>query len=526
MNYERFSDSDKDFIQKSFKKTKDITKTAKKFAKHKRRKYTDSTRRTVSALLKRLGETPELSRLEESPDFQKAKVKKIERSKKRFIITWAQNETKIHKEFFNNIQAYAKHIDAQILVIAGRYQNPTAFSNPDKVREKDNWAKELKPYLTANRHNLHKYASVLADVKTQPTATYPLTGFQGIAGEATAILGHPKLHLQSLPVLEGRPHQILLTTGAVTLPNYSDSKAGAKAKSKHKYGFTIVEKDDKEHFFVRQVEALKNGSFIDLIFSVRDGAVETIDTCRALVQGDSHNRWLDEEIQDIRLNKLCQALKPSVVIQHDVQDNDSVNHHEAKDPIKSFHRYQQGRNLVSKELKETFEFLRSYGDLPIVIVRANHDVWLDKWIVDGDWKKDIPNAKEYMEYARILLENKAPKGLLPYLIDQEFKGKIKCLDRDESFMVGGYELAHHGDMGANGSRGNIKQFSKMSTPIIVGDSHTPARVDDALQVGTSTHLRIEYNQGASSWLNCDAIIHNNNKAQHIIYINKDFTKLF
>jgi len=142
-----------------------------------------------------------------------------------------------------------------------------------------------------------------------------------------------------------------------------------------------------------------------------------------------------------------------------------------------------------------------------------------------DWKKDIANSLTYMSYAKILLEGRAKNGLLQYLIKERFGKDVICLGRDDSFMIGGFELAHHGDLGANGSRGNLKQFARTSTPLIIGDSHTPSRVDDAFQVGTASLLRCGYNEGSSSWLHCDAIIHNDNKCQLIIYINNDFTNL-
>ena len=52
--------------------------------------------------------------LEDSVEFKCAQKRKINKSKKRFLITWAQNSTPIHKEFLNNMKAYAAHIDADM----------------------------------------------------------------------------------------------------------------------------------------------------------------------------------------------------------------------------------------------------------------------------------------------------------------------------------------------------------------------------------------------------------------------------
>jgi hypothetical protein len=333
--------------------------------------------------------------------------------------------------------------------------------------------------------------------------------------------------MQSLPVLEGRPHQILLSTGAVTVPNYSDTKAGKKAEGKHKYGFVIVEtSEESEDFYIRQVEALKNGSFIDLKYSVKGGTVTEIDNCKALIMGDTHCRWLDKEVHEVRKVKLCGEIEPQYIIQHDIIDGDSVNHHEAKNPIKAFHRHETGRNLISAEIQEVFEYVRDWGDdKKLVVVSANHNDWLDKYIINMDWKHDIPNALQYMDYAQILLKGEAPDGILAYLLNSEFDN-VKTLGRDDSFMLLGVELSYHGDVGANGSRGNIKQFAKLSTPSVIGHSHTPSRIDDTLQVGAATNSRMEYVKGASSHLNADVVLHNNGKCQHIIYINRNFTNFF
>jgi hypothetical protein len=38
----------------------------------------------------------------------------------------------------------------------------------------------LQPYLDANRHDIHKYVSILSDIKIQPTAINPMTGMQSL----------------------------------------------------------------------------------------------------------------------------------------------------------------------------------------------------------------------------------------------------------------------------------------------------------------------------------------------------------
>src|ERR1017187_5763225 len=59
----------------------------------------------------------------ETKDLKKAKTKKHNKAKKRFLITSAQSATPVHVELVNNMEALAKYYDAEILVIPFRYHN-------------------------------------------------------------------------------------------------------------------------------------------------------------------------------------------------------------------------------------------------------------------------------------------------------------------------------------------------------------------------------------------------------------------
>jgi hypothetical protein len=135
---------------------------------------------------------------------------------------------------------------------------------------------------------------------------------------------------------------------------------------------------------------------------------------------------------------------------------------------------------------------------------------------------------EYMEYSQILLkqysEQESIKGVIPELINRKYP-KFITLGRSDSYIVKGWELGQHGDVGSAGSRGSLQQFRKLNTKIVVGHYHAPGRFDGALSVGTSTVLRVGYNIGASSWLQSHVIIHENGKAQHLNFIDGEFTTL-
>jgi len=207
--------------------------------------YNDNIRRSFSRKLKSLGLSEVKEPLELSPEFEMAKKKEFDRSKKRFIISWAQSETDVFKPFIKNIEAYASYINAEILIVAGRYKNPVSLkdsqslSDNEKYNKEMYWDKSIAGYLDANRHNIHKHLVIASDVKIQPTAETPLSGLNSLTGLESCIFGHPRVHFDSLPVLDGYPNKILMTTGAVTIPNYTDTKSGKKGEFHHSNGLLL-----------------------------------------------------------------------------------------------------------------------------------------------------------------------------------------------------------------------------------------------------------------------------------------------
>lgn len=486
----------------------------------------DRSTRTVQTWINKLGLSSKSG--EESPQLIAAKAREINRTKRRFIITWAQNDTPVHEQFISNIEKYAEFIDADIHIIAGRYKNPTSVFTDKKY---ETWEERIEDYLDANRHDVHKYLSIMSDVKIQPTAVDPMTGLQGMSGINSCIFGSPKVQLEMIPVLECNRPKMMLTTGACTLKNYTDSKSGKKGEFHHTLGFVVVEIKDEEVFFIRQVTATDDGSFSDLYFRTQfnpkknESFITRLKKIEAIVLGDLHYGKHDERVIETTLD-LMQMLAPSHVILHDVFDGDSINHHEIKDPFAQYRKEVAGTNSLKKEIDNLLAGLKVFEKYNVVIVRSNHDDFIDRWLKDTDWRKTVTpkNSLEYMQFAAAILTEDAPHGIIPYIINKNYP-KFKTLGRGDSYIVKDWELGQHGDIGSNGSRGSLVQFRKLNTKIVVGHYHSPGRKDGALAVGTSTHLRVGYNQGASGWLQSHVIIHSDSKAQHIHFIKGEYTTL-
>jgi hypothetical protein len=413
----------------------------------------------------------------EPEQYLKAKSRVHDNTKKRFIISFAQNNTSTHPSFLKNIEAYAEHINADIHIIAGRYKNPTSMWTQNQQSE-EKWDDKIIKYLDANRHDIHEYVSILSDIKIQPTAVNPMVGLQALSGVNSCIFGSPKVQLEMIPVLEGCKPKMMLTTGAITKKNYTDSKAGKTGDFHHTFGFVIVEIKDDETFFVRQVTADdKTGDFTDLYYNVSKGVVSKIDKIEGIVLGDLHIGHHDEVVLSKTI-ELMDNLKPKHVVLHDVFDGDSISHHQMKDPFIQYGKEVQGTNDLGKEINCMLEQLNRFTKFEnVVIVRSNHDDFVDRWLKNEDWKKQptFKNAPLYMDLSARLLRQYSTgfddvKGVIPELINDKFPNFI-TLGRSSSYKIKGWECGAHGDSGSNGSRGSLLQFRKLNTKIIVGHYH-------------------------------------------------------
>lgn len=525
ISFKNLSEENKDFIVTSYLNRTKNNLTVEQLAINLSNKFKVSER----TIRKWFSENLKLKEKNDVEPFQyeQAKKRKFDKEKKRFIITWAQNNTKVHKAFLENIKIYAKEINADIHIILGRYKNPTTLN---EIKE-ETWDASVIEFADANRHDIHKYVSIMSDIKIQPTAINPMSGLEGLSGINSCVFGAPKVQMEMIPVLENNTPKIMLSTGSVTLKNYSDSKSGKKGDFHHTFGFCIIEIKDKDLFFVRQVTADdKTGNFSDLYYRVEDGKVKKINAIDTIVLGDLHFGHHDENVIS-KTMELMKRIKPKNVVLHDVFDGNSISHHEMKDPFIQYGKEINGTNDLAKELDTMLNGLDLFKDFEnVFVVRSNHDDFLDRWLKNEDWKKQptFKNSRLYMQLSDILLEQHAKdpsnvKGVIPDLINNRFP-KYITLDRKDSYKVkGGWEISQHGDFGVSGSRGSVQQFRRLNTKIIVGHYHSPERKDGVIAVGTSTKLRLGYNNGPSKWLQSHVIVHEDGRAQNINFINFEFT---
>jgi len=94
------------------------------------------------------------------------------------------------------------------------------------------------------------------------------------------------------------------------------------------------------------------------------------------------------------------------------------------------------------------------------------------------------------------------------------------MGRDGDYKIAGIQLNCHGDRGSNGSKGNIKNMEMSYGNCVTAHSHSAQILRNAWCVGTSTHLKLPYNEGsASSWTQSSCLIYGNGQRQLIHVIN-------
>lgn len=437
----------------------------------------------------------------------------IGRTTSRFLVTAAQNATPVHGGFIKALEIACNVMNAELLVIPLRYKNPTSRWTKSQAND-ETWAPEVTPYLYNQRKALNKNIVVLGDIKTQPTASSPLTGFEAITHGESAILGHTKLQLRAVPTPQSRFPKILTTTGACTKPNYTDSRAGKLGEFHHCLGAALVEVRGKV-FHVRQINAdSRDGSFTDLetSYGPGGGTVPAL-PASALAMGDTHADFVDPAVDRATFGRggIVETLRPRHLVFHDLLDGYSVNPHHRGNPFAALVKRHTGKDDAQAEVLRAVKFLtdRTYAGTEQIVVPSNHDDFLRRWIIDTDWRSDPTNAKFYLTTALAMVESAklTPHGVqyadpFQYWVRRYAREscEVRCLGADESFVLGDVEYGLHGDRGPNGSRGSARSLRRIGVKTVIGHSHTPAIEEGCYQTGTSTRLRLEYNAGPSSWL--------------------------
>ena len=333
----------------------------------------------------------------------------------------------------------------------------------------------------------------------------------------------------------------MISTGAIAVPNYTESNAGKKGEFHHTFAATVVEVVGN-NFFPRSIVATSDGSFMDTNgYEYRpDGPPRKFGRIKALVLGDDQYPFIAENVIKATYGEggIVETLKPEYLVRHDGHDFHPRSHHNRKDPIKMGAIYDSRLDSIDKELDGYAEHIVKYtpDNTVNVFVPANHTTeHMTRWIKETDPKSDPANdifwCKTYIamrEGAKVT--QKGVEEIDPFAYWMEMKlqalwGEKKAADRAKFLKVGepfiklGVDMGFHGDKGPNGSRGSIRTYSKIGVRTIIGHSHFPGIKDGAMQVGMSCEYNLPYEGGApSARLQCHGVLFPNGKRTLIVIV--------
>ena len=463
------------------------------------------------------------------------------KSYSRFIITTAVTGCKVHDKSFKSTKVFCEANDAALMVLVS--------SDPTHNMDKGDTNEPVGKRFGTIDKVLKDEIIILKDVaindnlridtlKTSAKMIDPSTGV-GRFGQrnGSLIIASPKQRQKVVPVSNFKLPHVIMTTGAITLPdyttgNYMSERLAKIAEHDHQLGAIIVEVEDKDIFHFRQVQFDENGCFYDIAGGkatkyTPDGIEEDCKAA-ALVLGDLHSGETDPAVME-SWKDVAEIVKPDYVVVHDGFNGMSINHHEENDYLLKAQRAMNNELSLEDELKvfaEMLETLNPMARKSVVVVKSNHDDFLERYLRSGKYVEDPQNHYISLKLAQALLEGVDPlQYAVESLIGFDEDMKIRWLARAEDFKIARIQLGAHGDKGPNGSKGNLASMEASYGQCITGHSHTAEILRGAWSVGTSSFLKLSYNKDCpSSWMNTSCILWPNGQRQLINSIAGSYRK--
>jgi hypothetical protein len=445
------------------------------------------------------------------------KLRSVIKGHKRFVVTTAVAGCSVDKNFLASIKTFCKKRKAELLVlIAADSSRKASCDFVDPVIPTES--------IVVSDVSLNSNV-YLNTIKLNAKQIDPITGVLRIGQrQGGFIYASPKQRLKFNPTSKAKYTHAVMTTGAITLPKYGtdrymSDRTSQLAENDHIMGAVIVEiLDDKKYFF-RQVQADSNGCFIDLGIQYGPDGVDTIEP-EAIVLGDLHSGETDPTAKAC-WKELCDLLKPKTLVLHDAFNGRSINHHEENNIVIRAQLALSNQLILRNEIKglaKDLNELCTWTD-QVVIVKSNHDDFLDRYLQAGKYLFDPHNHRYALDLAIALLDSKDPLRTAVEKEGLKKPSQVRWLKRDETFILAGIQLGEHGDQGPNGSRGSVKSMESSYGTCVTGHTHTPEILRNAWVVGTSSYLRLSYTKGASSWMHTSCIVYPNGSRQLINVID-------
>lgn len=442
----------------------------------------------------------------------------------RYLISSAQANARPHERLLESMETYVAENAGRLILL------PMIGSSA-----REDWT-DLDPSLAEYdvEYGKRKLSGnvQIEQFHVRPYQVDPVTGLNRFAQrETTQVFASPKQRMKTVAHSVRKHPKFLVTTGAVTYPNYATSsdtsaerrRLGDIAKRDHVFGGLVVEVEDSNTFYMRHITSNGTGSFIDLGTRYKGMEVEGEQRCEALVLGDYHCGRTDPTVLETTY-RMIDDLKPRRIVCHDFFDGHSVSHHVERDPITQgiLQRDDYGHDSLEQELRQCYEELCILSDKAdeVVVVMSNHHEFLWRWLNEGRFMKDTRNARFAFKLASYMAEKDENDpvehgirmiGTLPR--------NIKFLKRTDDYKVRGYQLGAHGDKGPGLGYGSLASKENDYGQSISGHVHQNQVLRRTHTVGTMLPLDMYYLRGSpAGWTNGHAAIYDNGAVQHLMII--------
>lgn len=441
-------------------------------------------------------------------------------NKKVIVISSILPNTELYEDFIQAMENYCFKNNGQLLLV------PIKGVRGEITFDKDIFLKYGNYFCTEATFNEN-----LKLVNTGITANNknPLVSIKELGHkEYSTIVASTKQCMEMIPsVNKGKTH-LIYTTGTCSKPIYNKNITGTINSNNNKVGGLIIEIEDNKIFYIRNIEWI-NGYFVDLNKAYYKDHIENIQA-EAIVAGDLHLSG-DEDDKALELLKQeCQLLNTKRLILHDFCSHNTINHHEQDNWIKmakltkKFHSLQDEHKYTAEKFNE---FAKGLENIEFIIVKGNHDRWLNKYLGNRNlWIKDNCNAFYAHTLCGYYLMNKDPFEMaIRSFLNPELK--VRFLRGNDSLRIADTELALHGDAGNNGGPATLRSIELSTGKCIIGHSHQPKIGFFGIQVGTNTRLNLGYNEvGGSSWHNGNASLYIHGHKQLLLGVNYKISSKF
>jgi len=243
----------------------------------------------------------------------------------KYIVSSAQNNTEIHSGFVDALSFLAKKENATVLIVP-----VVQYKGLGIKKDEVEWSNKIPWPLITIPMNFAPDLFVTPNTPVLPSASRPLTGLSAISKGSSMIIGHQKTALESVATLSSDRPVFLYTTGSITKPHHTISRAGARGESHHTTAALIIEVRKDGAWWVRQLHWSSHGGCIYDLQYKYTSKKRSVSRASGLVIGGLHYAQRCDVNNNSLWGKggLASLTKPRVQVMHDVLGMFARNPHE------------------------------------------------------------------------------------------------------------------------------------------------------------------------------------------------------